>query len=208
MSAIKPITLRQYYASFKSISGIVIGLSAAAPVLSRILPSAYKAYAFPPLGIVEGPARVGTFVLVLATTYFAFFAGVSSLGSNRRRVAFAVPLAFIWLCLYIGLFSRFVRVVEIHNADRSVTSLYASVGYERTEFAKVNFGNSSDWELLRQRGVSDEQIHRLWTAESVLIVRLSLFISYTLFVLTLVAAFSWGILDELGRKLAPPQNTG
>ncbi len=204
MNAPKPVTLRKYYASFKSIPGAVVGLSVAAPALSRaLLPSRYQAYAFPPLGNADGPARVGTLVLVLAATYFAFFAGAPSQEGNRKRVAFAVPLALIWLCLYVGLFSRFVRVIEIHNPDHTVTPVSVSVGYERTEFARANFGGASDWELLRYRGVNDGQIYKLWTTASVLIARLSLFISYVLFVFTLVAALGWGLLAGLTRTPAP-----
>jgi hypothetical protein len=67
------VTLRQYYASFKGASGVMAGLFSSAPLLSKLIPEAHSGYGFPPLGSAEGAARVGTVVLALATTYFAFF---------------------------------------------------------------------------------------------------------------------------------------
>jgi hypothetical protein len=191
-------TLRQYYLSFKSISGAIAGLFSAFPLLSRLfLPESYRAYCFPPLGSVEGPARIATVALGLATTYFAFFARATLPSRNRRRVATGLVLAFICLCLYIGLFLRFVRNIDIPSRN---TSVQVSVGYERSDFAKTNFAGDSDWELLRERGTSEEDIWRLWTTKSLLISRLSLYISYSLFIFSLVAAFSWGIVDQLSQS--------
>jgi hypothetical protein len=75
-----------------------------------------------------------------------------------------------------------------------------SVGYERSDFAKANFAGDTDWELLRERGTGEEDIWRLWTTKSLLISRLSLYISYSLFIFSFVAAFSWGIVDQLSQS--------
>ena len=72
------VTLREYYLSFKSISGVMAGLFSSIPLLSKLIPEAHSAYGFPPLGTSEGPARIGTFVLALAMTYLAFFKGCSA----------------------------------------------------------------------------------------------------------------------------------
>jgi hypothetical protein len=129
-------------------------------------------------------------------TYLAFFSrgGQPSLG--RKRIAAAIALAGICFCVYIGLFLRFVRTVDIPTKGASVQ---VSVGYERTEFAKTNFSAESDWELLRDRGTDEEEIWRLWTTKSLLISRLSLYITYSFFIFLLVIAFGWGVLYQLGQ---------
>ena len=190
-------TLLQYYRSFISISGVIAGLLTAFPLLSGlILPESYRAYCFPPLGNVEGPARIATVALALAATYFAFFARATLAVRNRKRVAIALVFASVCICLYLALFLRFVRTIEIPSRDRSVQ---VSVGCERSDFAKANFVGESDWDLLRDRGTAEEEIWRLWTAKSLLISRLSLYITYLLVVLSLVTAFSWGVIYQLSQ---------
>ena len=197
MSTSDSITLRQYYLSFKSISGAMAGLFTAIPLLSKLAPDGYAAYGFPPLGSVEGPARIGTFVFAWAATYFAFFARSGSPSGDRKRIAAAMVFAFVFLCLYFGLFLRFVRNIEIPTKNISVQ---VSVGYERTDFTKDNFAAASDWEILRARGTGEEEIWRLWTTKSLLVCRLSLYIAYSIVILSLVTAFSWGVIYQLNSS--------
>ena len=96
---------------------------------------------------------------------------------------------------------RVVRKIEIPSRE---TAIQISVGFERTEFARTNFSGESDWELLRDRGTDEEQIWRLWTARSVVVSRLSLYAAYCVFLLSLVAAFSWGVLSELEKSDVDP----
>jgi hypothetical protein len=193
MNGTQSITILQYYRSFKSLSGALVGFFSALPVFSGLLPSAYSAYAFPPLGSIEGPARVGIMVLAFAATYCAFFAISAVPARNRRRITTAFFFALVSLCLYLGLFLRFVRIIDVPAKGVSVA---VSVGYDRTDFARATFGTGSDWDLLRGRGVDDEQVWKLWTAKSILIARMSLYFAYCLIILSLVAAFSWGVLCE------------
>jgi hypothetical protein len=188
------VSLRQYYAAFGSISGVIAGFLSAAPLLTRLLPSGYSGYGFPPLGGADGPARVGTFVLALAMTYVAFFAQPKRNERNRRNIVVAILMALIPLFLYVGLSLRFVRTIEIPSTN---TSVQVSVGYERTKFAADNFTMSSDWEMLRARGTDEEEVWKLWTASSLITSRLSLYLAYSLFVLLLVAGFSWGVLLDV-----------
>jgi len=170
------------------------GIFSAIPLLSKLVPDGYAAYGFPPLGSLDGPARIGTVVLALAATYFAFFARAASPSGDRKRIAAAIVLALVCLCLYFGLFLRFVRNIEIPTKNISVQ---VSVGYERTDFANANFGSESDWEILRARGTGEEEIWRLWTAKSLLVCRLSLYIAYSIVIFCLVTAFSWGVIYQL-----------
>jgi len=71
------------------------------------------------------------------------------------------------------------------------------VGYERSSFAKSTFGEESDFDMLRARGFDEEQISQLWTKKSLLISRMSLYVSYLCFILALVGGFSLGIVREV-----------
>ena len=170
------------------------GLFSSVPILSKIaLPEADLAYGFPPLGGIEDVARIFTVVLAFTATYFAFFVSATPPARNRGRLAFAMILASLSICIYLAFFICFVRRIDIPTRGVSVE---VSIGWERTEFAKANFGEDSDFDLLRKRGVSDEEISRLWTKRSLVISRLGLYITYLLFILSLVSAFSWGVLDQ------------
>lgn len=196
----RPITIKTYYQAFKSLSGVLAGIFSAIPLISKVvLPGAFTAYGFPPLGSAEGPARVGSAIFALATTYFAFFARGIGHESFRRRVRVAIVCGLIFLFTYIALLTLFVRTIEIPSRG---TSVQISVGLERTEFARANFGGESDWEILRDRGTDEEQVWKLWTPQSLLFCRLSLYIAYCLCLLSLVAAFSWGVLSELEESNA------
>jgi hypothetical protein len=198
LNHIRPVTLSGYLLSFKSISGFLVGLFSAVPILAKFLPESYSGYGFPPLGSVEGAARVATVALALAAVFFAFFTAATSRSGNRKHIAAAIIFSLLCLCSYFALFLRFVRTVDIPSKEISVQ---VSVGYERTDFAKRNFGTASDEELLRERGISEEEIWKLWTARSVLVARLSLCITYVLAIFSLVTAFGWGVVDQLGSDM-------
>ncbi len=84
MQKSQPITLSHYYHAFKGLSGLLAGVFASIPLISKlVLPGAFAAYGFPPLGNAEGPARIGAVVFALATTYFAFFARSTRPNGNR-----------------------------------------------------------------------------------------------------------------------------
>jgi hypothetical protein len=195
-----PISLRQYYLSFKSLSGLLAGAVTALPLISKLLPDAASAYAFPPLGNIEGPARTGALVLAVAVTYAAYFSRGATVRSRPWRIAGLVVMASFCLVLYLALSFRFVRRIDVPSR---ATSILVTVGYQRTEFANRTFGSATDEEMLRQRGPNEEQVERLWTPKSVLAARLELFASYSGFVLALVLAFSVGIVFQL-EDAAPP----
>ena len=197
MNKAQEITPSQYYGSFKSTWGALAAAAAASPLLSFIPHSGSASYIFPPLGVADAPARVGTVILALATTYFVFF----SRGLWRRKdfwvITSAAALAILSFILYLTLYMRFVRTIDIPSEG---TSISVTVGYERTDFAKFTFDSDTDWDILRQRGTDEEEIWRLWTTRSILLARLGLYISHCGFILLLVAAFSRGVLAGLELK--------
>ncbi len=191
----QPITLHDYYRAFGSLSGLLAGVFAAFPLISHFLfPESIAAYGFPPLGNIEALARIGVVVFALAATYFAFFARSPRPSGNRARVSASIGIAVFFFLLYTGLFMRFVRTIGVPSSG---TQVQVSIGFTRTDFAEVNFNGISDWEMLRDRGPEEEQIWKLWTPKSILIARLALYVAYCLSLLSLVAAFSWGVLYQL-----------
>jgi hypothetical protein len=197
----RPITLVEYYKSFKKLSGLLASLISVSPLLSLLLPESAAQYVFPPLGIADSPARIGALVAAWATTYFAFFFRGVGGRSLSKRISIAIPIALVFLFIYVGLYLRFVREIDISSTGSRVQ---VSVGYHRTQFANETFGTESDWNMLRQRGPSEEEIWHLWTTKSVILVRLGLLVAHLGFTLCLVAAFSWGVLYQLGESSASP----
>jgi hypothetical protein len=189
------MTLKRYYSSFKSLSGILAGLLASLPFSSQLLPNG--AYLFPPLGDIEGPARAGVLVLAFATTYAVYFLVKGSSLNQNIAVGLLVIIALFGLVAYLALAEEFVRHIDIPSRG---TRIYITIGYERTAFAKSNFDSAPDEELLRARGMDEEQMRMLWTPRSLTITRVALFAAYSFVVLSLVAALSFGVASEIPRR--------
>lgn len=187
--------LRKYYSSFRSLSGIFAGLIAALPFISQFLPG--TGYAFPPLGDAEAPARVGLVLLAFAVTFAVYFLASDISRNTGRVIAIAIAVSVVGLFVYFALFEGFVRGIDIPSRN---TTVYVTVGYERTPFAMTTFDSAPDEVMLRSRGTDEEQLRTLWTLKSLIIVRLALFASYCTIVLALVAAFSCGVVNEASQK--------
>ena len=187
-----PITLKQYYRAFWSLSG---ALAAAPPIIATavlpFLPDSASVYGFPPMGDVGGFARLGMVCLAFLVTFLVYFWE----GGKWPLVA-AFLVSFVCLCAYVALYPHFVLRIDVPSQK---TAIRVSVGYDRTQFAKTNFGSDSDEGMLRARGFDDEEIKKLWTYQSLTIARLGLFASYCGFILGLVAVFSLGIVFDQRR---------
>jgi len=191
-----PITLRRYYLSFKSLFGILAGVVAASPYISKVLPVDVGSCVFPPLGDGDAIGRLVAVIFAFALTFGVYFWAVSSPKSAGRVIAFAFVISALSFCAYFAALLGFVRRVDIPSTGVRV---YISVGYERTAFAKTTFDSAPDEDLLRARGMDDEQLRLLWTKKSIIIARLALYIPYCLGILALVAAFSFGVFHEATR---------
>ncbi len=198
MSSHPSISIVEYYKSFVSILGSLAGLFAASPLFSGYLPTKLSPYIFPPLGQLEWSARVGTVVFAVLATFVGFFYGSDT---AKKRVAIAASLALGFFVVFLTFSSRLDRTINIPSEGSAVT---VSVGFERSEFAKSNFANDTDWEMLRQRGVSDEEIEKLWTPISVIASRLALWISCLGFVVASVLALSFGVFAQAAAKKSAP----
>ena len=139
------------------------------------------------------PARLGVVVLAAATTYVSFY-GSRPTTNIFRRFLWIGLIAFLALVGYLFSYKHIVRGIDVPAND---SALFVSVGYERTSFANQTFHSESDWDMLRARGTSEEEVAKLWTARSVDIARFCLIVSYCGFVLPLVLIFSLGVRYQM-----------
>ncbi len=193
MHPLPPVTLLSYYKKFASVSGALAVATGVGPLLSALLPGAVPAYLFPTLGEITMPARFGVVVLAATITYFSFYAAQHPPRVLARFLLLAA-VAFLALCCYLVSLQHFVRKIDIPSDGSSV---FVSVGYERTNFATQTFHDESDWDMLRARGTSDEDVSRLWTERSLDVARICLFASYCGFILPLVLIFSLGVRYQM-----------
>ena len=156
------VSLKQYFLSAR---GLVTAVAAVTlPFASKIVSSDSSAYLFPPLGNVDGIARVGLVALCLGVSVGVYFlVAVQPPKSPSRIIWSALLLAAVCLLAYLSAYQRFVRRIDVPTRE---VSLYVSVGYQRTAFADQTFGSAPDWEMLRARGASEEEIARLWAEKS------------------------------------------
>ncbi len=178
-------SLKHYYLSFSSVPVALV------PYVSKLFEGSTAAILFPPVGTIEGVSRLGTTVLALLVTCVVFVWGGEKPRAKSRRTAVSLCVAFVFFVCYLGLYSRFVRQVDISSAAKTV---YVSVGYDRTPLAARSFPEMSDEEMLVQRGPYEDQIQLLWTARSLLVVRIGLSVSYCAFLMCVVAVLSWTAL--------------
>ena len=142
-------------------------------------------------------------VLCVAVTYLVyFFFQDQSPTARKRTFLFSLLIIPVFsLSLYIVFCLSFVRRVDIPVLGHSV---FVSVGYQRSEFAKQIFGSMTDEEMLRQRGLAEEELRKLWTQFSLTAVRVVLFLSWCGFALSLILGLSLGVLDQVEKAAAAP----
>jgi hypothetical protein len=193
------LSLKQYYVSARGLSTAVA--AAALPFASKIVGADAAAYIFPPLGGMDGVARVGLVALCLGVSMGVYFLVAAQSPKTPSRVIWmALFFAALFLIAYLSAYQRFVRRIDVPSLG---TFEYVSVGYQRTAFADQTFGSASDWEMLKARGTSEEEIERLWTPKSLTIARLALFFSCALTTLTLLFLFSFGLAHDIPRQDHP-----
>lgn len=193
-------SLRKYYASFKSFRGILASLLGGFPLISSFLPG--YLHTFPPLGDIEAAARGGLVILAFGISFCVYFWSEEMRRRAGLVLALAIGIILLSLFGYLALSLRFVTRVDIPSRDSAV---YVSIGYERTPFANSTFGPLSDTEMLRERGTDEEQVRMLWTSKSLIIVRLLLYATYSLLILSLVGVFSFAVVHDMHERAIPAQ---
>jgi hypothetical protein len=184
------ITIRQYYAGFVGSWGLVASVPLVPPILNSILRffwPAFAAYLYPPLGHVQPIALAGTLIFLLVVTLVVFTSCRSAQQISPYVSVILASLILGGMCCFIGLYSSYVRRAPIRAEAVEVP---LSVGYERTDFAKQQYSQESDAEMLHDWGSSEEEIQKLWTKRSMAIIRGALWLSYTLILACVVAVVS------------------
>lgn len=195
------LTLAQYYKSFLSVRGLFAAAFTLMPAWSVLKPGRI----FPPLGNETSAAQFFAVTLGAATTYVVYLSAKNMSDARIRRTIIGLLVtAVVLFCAYFCAQLRFVRVVPIPALGQDEV---ASVGFARTQFANLAFGDLTDEDLLRKRGIDDEQIRKLWTTESIVASRLTLLFSYLGCCLPIVGITSLGVL-MLAREVAGEPGTG
>lgn len=195
------LSVKQYFASIKGLATVVAAV--VLPFASKIIGSETTAYVFPPLGNMEGVARVGFVALCLGLSLGVYFlVSAKSLVSPGRVIWLALLIAVVSFGVYLASYQRFVRRLDIPARHESV---YVSVGYQRTSFANQSFPNTTDLELLRWRGPTEEEIERLWTVKSIIVARLILYSSCVLTSMALLFVFSIAVAHDIQPQDATPK---
>jgi hypothetical protein len=199
------MTVKQYYKHFVSIFGALTAAVGSLPLTGELFPKDYASYLFPPLGPSEPLFRAAAIAFVVLTTLIVYFAKDKAFVISKRGRVNA--LAWLFLAVIIGFTShmalnwRFVRSIPVPSTAEHIV---VSVGYERTSYAKDHFGDVTDWDLLRLRGPTEEEIWKLWTSSSILLSRAGLCISYLLFLICATAIGSLAIVfDKIGVAPSP-----
>jgi len=200
-AALRPIKLKTYYLNFKTVRGLVTAFAAGLPLIPKVTPGTSTEYLLAPLGDLDNLARFSFAIFCLAVTYLVYFRYQGQSPTARKRTfllcLMVIPLSS--LCLYFVFCDSYVRKVDIPTIGRAA---YVSVGYQRSEFANQNFASLTDEEMLRQRGLTEEEVRKLWTHMSLLAVRVILFFSWCGFLLPLILGLSLGVLDQLEKAPA------
>jgi hypothetical protein len=173
------IAVRQYYGEFASLWGLAAGSTFIPPLLHLIAPdsSMIAAYLYPPLGDVEGIAIAATIGVWLASTFVVF-----TCCESTRKIHPIVPGALIAgiaisMCVLVMLFVLYVRHIKVPTEKLDVP---VSIGYERNDLAVKHYSDSTDWAMLNSEGVQENHIQQLWTPHSIWVVRICLWLFYTL----------------------------
>jgi hypothetical protein len=190
-----PVTIKAYYRAHRSLFGYLAGFVGVTPVLSKLLPDSLASFIFPPL---NDTFRFLSLLIVVLTSVVIFRFSDSSFVRNvplRPKLQIGLLLIVVLgASAYVAAHGAFVRVVDRPSQGDTVTTV---VGYERTPFAMREFAVASDWDVLRNRGVTDEEVFRSWTMTSVIVARVSLFLSYALVLIASIALLSFEVLYGL-----------
>lgn len=197
------LTVKAYYKHFKSIYGALTAAISSIPLISALVPSEVSRYLFPPIGTGETFSKLATLILAgLVTLVIYFTKGAAFANSKKGRVEILAAIliaALLSLIIFTGLNLRFVRSIQTPDKGEFIFT----VGYERSQAAEEKFKGKSDWDMLRLKGLAEEEVFNLWTPTSVIISRLTLLTFYLAFFLSAVAIGSLAVLFD---KCGDPPN--
>jgi hypothetical protein len=201
------ITVRQYFQGFVSLLGLAAGVPFVAPLLHLFFPdsSAVAEYLYPPLGDVEWIAVSATVGFLLGIAFVVFTCCQSARTVHPTVPAILMSGAAVGVCALIVLHVLFVRHIPVHSVNLEVP---VSIGYQRTGLASQAYPQWGDWQMLSDAGPREEQIQKLWTPHSIYVVRVLLWLSYTLTLACFLAVISLAVYQHASEEaLIEPKRT-
>ena len=189
-----PVSVKQYYKAFYSIFGGFATAFSVLPLVSQALPDHWwlSSYLFPPLNdAYRLPALLITGLVTVVVYRWHDSPFVLSRTKRRRASWSAFALVVVGLSAFLLTTELFVKTIERPSVGDNIK---ITVGYQRTDYARQNFGGDIDEVMLRKRGPTDEEVYRLWTTSSVLVARWTLLISYLLFLGSAIGVLSLEVL--------------
>lgn len=199
------ITVAQYYKGFKKLYLLFAAIPIVPVLLRPFIPDSSRVaeYLYPPLGDVQQLASAGTVGFLLLITLVVFMCC-----RFARRLRTIVPILLIvgvviGVCVWIGMYVSYVRRIAVPSVNLEVP---VSVGYQRTPFALQTYPQSSDWEILHDRGPWEEQIQKIWTPYSIFIVRAILWLSYTLTLACFLSIVSIVVYQHATEEISNESN--
>ena len=195
------LSLKGYYQAYKSVLGLFATLLALFP-LANLFPLGNEIF-LPPLGSSTALASAISAAFALLSS-FAVYA-LRPVRTARGVIGCAI-VSFACAVAYFAATDLYVREVAIPSENASVR---VSIGATRTTFADTFFPGQTDEQILRGRGLDDEQINRIWTRGSVLRARLILWLTFSLCILFGTASLGFGILGDTNSNpaIGPPGPT-
>jgi hypothetical protein len=161
-------SLKSYVGRLKWFEAFVIGY----PVIAGLVPKK-SPYLAPPLGNLSDLVSPLAFLVVGIVAILPWFV-------RKRTVAIRIATAssLLAICVLIAYSDTVAaQVIKLEGFNPHAVA-YVSIGYERTQFAKDNYGSEPDMPMLKAFGHREEDIERLYTPDSIRFERLKLLYLY------------------------------
>lgn len=186
------ITVRQYYSGFVSLFGVAASTAFIPPLLHLFMPesSEFADYLYPPLMDFKWIGIAATIGVLMVATYVVFVYCESAEKILPRLPAVLMGTMAVSACALLLLYVPYVRRVPVPAVNLEVP---VSIGFERTQFAHQTYQQSTDWEILHSVGPTEDEIQKLWTTRSICVVRLFLWIFYTLTISCFLSVISLSV---------------
>jgi hypothetical protein len=172
------VTLERYYKSFTSLRALFAVVPFVPLLIYAAAPgSRITGFLYPPLSDFQNLAFAATVGFLLLTTFVVFI-----WAQLTRRIRSFVPVVLligfgVGIVALISLYVSYVRFIPVPSISAEVP---VSVGSQLTDFAVQTYPKWSDWEMLHDRGPWEQQVQKLWTRHSIIVVRARLWAAYTL----------------------------
>ena len=190
------VTIGKYYRAFNQCAQGILGILSFVPPLFGLNHN----YIYPPLGDYKEIWAMGTITFVVFSSIMVFhYCSHFTRKSHGVAVLVLIFVGILSFITFMCIYSRFVKVIVISDEGER---LPLSIGFERTHYVLSNqeLANLSDADLLSHRGYKEEQIQEIWTIKSIYIVRSSLWLSCTCFLVCWISIFSFGVYQHVATS--------